>query len=246
MFAHHCLIEFTCQSYMELENTPTPSGPLLPPSYMFKVSLPLYYRATEWKPGSEFQLEPRYEVPTFESLDQPEEAFCSTRIAWSEEGLWLQFSVQGKKLKPLCRLTDLEQSDGVELFVDTRNTKNVHRATRFCHRFLFLPKGGGTEEKDPYGSMLKIRLARGEPSSIGQFQPHVYSKIRRNGYDMSIHLSRKDLEGWAPTEQPEMGLYFVVRDQELGLCPMIYDLNLPVYEDPSLWPTAFLTPNQGK
>ena len=27
--------------------------------------------------------------------------------------------------------------------IDTRDVRNVHRATRFCHRFLFLPTGGG-------------------------------------------------------------------------------------------------------
>lgn len=224
-------------------NTP---GQLIPSSYLFKVSLPLYYRATEWKPGSGFQLEDRYQIPTFDALDHPEGSLCSARIAWSEEGLWLQFSIRGKKLKPFCRLTDLEQSDGVEVFIDTRNTKNVHRATRFCHRFLFLPKGSGSQEKDPYGTMLKIRLARGEPGTIGQFQPTVVSKIKRDGYDLSVHLSRRDLEGWIPAEQPELGLHFVVRDQEIGAWPMIYDQNLPVSEDPSLWPTAFLTPNQGK
>lgn len=226
-------------------NSPGPER-LIPSSYLFKVSLPLYHRTTTWKPGKGFQLEERYEIPTFESLDQNPSQECRTRIAWSDDGLWLQFFVRGKKLKPFCRLTDLEQSDGVELFVDTRNTKSVHRATRFCHRFLFLPKGAGGQEKDPYGTMLKIRLARGEPGAIGQYQPSVVSKIRQNGYDLSIHLSRKDLEGWSPTEQPEIGLYYLIRDQEMGQIPMIYDQNLPIYEDPSLWPTAFLTPNEGK
>ncbi len=227
-------------------NSTTNGQPLIPASYLFKFSLPLYYRKTAWKTGTGFTLEPRYQLPDLGGLDDASESPLQTRMAWSEDGLWFQFSIRGKKLKPHCRLTDLESSDSIEIFVDTRNTKNVHRATKFCHRFLFLPKGGGKDESEPYGSMLKIRLARGEPGSIGQFTPTVVSKIRKDGYDLTVHLSKKDLEGWIPGEQPEMGLFFVARDTELGVMSMVYDLNLPVFEDPSLWPTAFLTPNQGK
>lgn len=164
-----------------------------------------------------------------------------TRVAWSEEGLTFQFSLEGKTRRPYCRLNDLEHSDAIEIFLDTRNTKSVHRATRFCHRFLFLPCGAGPHEKDPYASMLKIHLARGEPSTMGMFQPHVNCKIHAHGYKLTCHLSRKFLEGWAPVEQPEVGIFYQVRDSELGHFSMVYDRQLPVSEDPSLWPTAFLT-----
>ena len=29
------------------------------------------------------------------------------------------------------------------VWIDTRNTQNIHRAGRFCHRFAFLPVGAG-------------------------------------------------------------------------------------------------------
>lgn len=283
---------------------------LIPSSYLFRYSLPLYFRETIWKKG--VNLESRYEIPQFHVLDQKplpgkatpslaktaattstiaesadaqkskkkvsakssanlsttktsaaaiqeqsqdqdavdgvavDQGPLNTRIAWSEDGLSLQFTVSGKKQKPYCRITDLEQSDSFEIFVDTRNTKTVHRATRFCHRFLFLPCGGGPNEKEPYGTMLKIRLARGEPTGIGQFQPQVTCQNKRGGYQLTCHLPKKFLEGWQPLEQPEIGIYYLFRDQELGVLPMVYDSALPVGEDPSLWPTAFLSKNQGK
>jgi hypothetical protein len=88
--------------------------------------------------------------------------------------------------------------------------------------------------------MLKIHLARGEPPTMGAFQPNVESKITANGYQLTCHVSRQYLEGWAPAEQPEIGLYFQLRDSELGHIHFAYDRQLPVSEDPSLWPTAFL------
>lgn len=270
---------------------PPMTNRLIPPSYLFTLSLPIYYRAKLW--GKNLELEPTYQVPPFVLLDrptigqsklhapttsapaEPEAPVASkagkatknktksetdaaatavvpvpgsplqagpldTRIAWSEEGLTLQFTLTGKTRRPYCRLNDLEHSDALEVFVDTRNTKTVHRATRYCHRFLYLPTGTGPSEKDPYGSMLKIHLARGEPPTMGAFQPQVESKIMANGYQMTCHLSRKYLEGWAPAEQPEIGLYFQLRDSELGHIHFAYDRQLPVSEDPSLWPTAFL------
>ncbi|MDP1563487.1 MAG: hypothetical protein Q8M16_19060 [Pirellulaceae bacterium] len=264
---------------------------LIPPSYLFTLSLPIYYRAKLW--GKNIELEPTYQVPPFILLDRPtigqsklhapsttspvepkapatpksskgskgkastdavaaatsvasdagsplQAGPLDTRIAWSEEGLTLQFTLTGKTRRPYCRLNDLEHSDALEVFVDTRNTKTVHRATRYCHRFLYLPTGTGPSEKDPYGSMLKIHLARGEPPTMGAFQPQVESKIMANGYRITCHMSRKYLEGWSPSEQPEIGLYFQIRDAELGHIHFAYDRQLPVSEDPSLWPTAFL------
>ncbi len=273
---------------------------LIPPSYLFTLSLPIYYRAKLW--GKNIELETTYQVPPFVLLDRPtigqsklhtpadvpatvpaddSDALATaktgkgtkgkakveakseassvataveppatgsplqagpldTRIAWSEEGLTFQFTLTGKTRRPYCRLNDLEHSDALEVFIDTRNTKTVHRATRYCHRFLYLPTGTGPSEKDPYGSMLKIHLARGEPPTMGAFLPQVESMIMANGYQLTCHLSRKYLEGWAPTEQPEIGLYFQLRDTELGHIHFAYDRQLPVSEDPSLWPTAFL------
>lgn len=309
---------------------------LIPPSYLFTFSLPIYYRAKLW--AKNVELEPSYRIPSFVLLDRPtlgqsklhapvgkpagepageivpgeapaeaagaatataelaaEAAVCSagtkkktskraktgpevtsaeqatattasgdqpaagvaepanpaesaeapvgpldTRIAWSEEGLTFQFVLRGKLRRPYCRLSDLEHSDGIEIYVDTRNTKNVHRATRYCHRFVFVPGGGGPGEKDPYGSMLKINMARGEPATMGAYQPHVECKLSSTGYRLTCHLSRQYLEGWSPSEQPEVGLFFHLRDAELGHICLAYDKQLPVGEDPSLWPTAFL------
>lgn len=298
---------------------------LIPPSYLFTFSLPIYYRAKVW--AKNLELEPSYRIPSFVLLDRPtlgqsklhapagkaagesvagetpaeavetatttvelaaasggagakkitskraksaaektaaepasgdqpsaaaaetvnpaESAEASvgpldTRIAWSEEGLTFQFQLRGKLRRPYCRLSDLEHSDGIEIYVDTRNTKNVHRATRYCHRFVFLPGGGGPGEKDPYGSMLKINMARGEPATMGAYQPHVECKLSSTGYRLTCHLSRQYLEGWSPSEQPEVGIFFHLRDAEMGHICLAYDKQLPVGEDPSLWPTAFL------
>jgi len=303
---------------------------LIPPSYLFTFSLPIYYRAKLW--AKNLELEPSYRIPSFVLLDRPtlgqsklhapavkpagenvagesvagevvaataelaaagggtgakkkaskrakaateqtaaEPAAAETasgaqpgakpgataeaanaeaadatvgpldtRIAWSEEGITFQFLLRGKLRRPYCRLSDLEHSDGIEVYVDTRNTKNVHRATRYCHRFIFLPGGGGPGEKDPYGSMLKINMARGEPATMGAYQPHVECKLSSTGYRLTCHLSRQYLEGWSPSEQPEVGIFFHLRDAELGHICLAYDKQLPIGEDPSLWPTAFL------
>lgn len=218
---------------------------LIPASYLFRFSTPIFIREKGWNQKG-VTLEPRYALPNLSSLDTAEDGPVETRVSWNADGLTLQFQVTGKKMRPHCRLTDLEQSDAIEIFVDTRNTKTVHRATRFCHRFMFFPTGGGDEKKDPHGTMLKIHLARGEPTCMGQFRPFVHSKIKRNGYTLTCHLHKDHLEGWQPAEQAEIGLFFLVRDQELGVNCLAYDHQLPVSEDPSLWPTVFLSRQTGE
>ena len=68
--------------------------------------------------------------------------------------------VGGKRQPPWCRENRLDESDGLNLWIDTRDTHNIHRAGRFCHHFLFMPSGGGHRLNDATGAMLAINRAR--------------------------------------------------------------------------------------
>ncbi len=49
----------------------------------------------------------------------------------------------GKRQTLWCRESVLESSDGLHLWIDTRNSRDVHRATRFCHRWCSHHKAVG-------------------------------------------------------------------------------------------------------
>ena len=69
--------------------------------------------------------------------------WADVRAAWSEAGLAFVVRVEGKRQPPWCRAGRPEDSDGLQIWIDTRDVHNVHRAGRFCQRFIFLPGGGG-------------------------------------------------------------------------------------------------------
>ncbi len=114
---------------------------LLPTRFLFRFAADLSYRA-KLGDGAPTELPPEYRLPTFGDLEG-RGSFAEVRAGWSEAGLGFSVRVEGKRQPSWCRDTKLEDSDGMQLWIDTRATHNIHRASRFCHRFIFLPAGGG-------------------------------------------------------------------------------------------------------
>ena len=83
-----------------------------------------------------------YRLPSLGELEG-QRSFADVRAAWSEAGLAFSVRIEGKRHPSWCRETKLEDSDALQVWIDTRDTHNIHRASRFCHRFIFLPAGGG-------------------------------------------------------------------------------------------------------
>ncbi len=87
----------------------------------------------EWSLGDEFL------IPDFNVLGGKARS-GTVSAAWSELGLFFEARVVGKK-QPVRFVQERGGfSDGLRLWIDTRNSPNVHRAGRFCHCFHFLPR----------------------------------------------------------------------------------------------------------
>ncbi len=131
---------------------------LLPPRQFFRFSADVK-RADGIESPKGFVLDESYALPTFGELDgRP--SFADVRMAWSPRGLAWQATVDGKTQLPWCRDSRLEDSDGLQVWIDTRATLNVHRAGRFSHRFIYLPRGGGSAGDQPMAEQLLINRAR--------------------------------------------------------------------------------------
>src|SRR6185312_11330147 len=117
------------------------TSPLLPPSFLFRFSAPCRYKAPLWSDKGG-QLDESYRLLSVAELDG-RSTFAEFRVAWSEQGFAFAVRVEGKTQAPWCRESRPDDSDGVRLWIDTRDTHNIHRASRFCHQFAFLPAGAG-------------------------------------------------------------------------------------------------------
>ena len=214
------------------------SEQLLPHRFLFRFAVPCLYREPVWNvrtPG----LEEKYRLARLADLE-PAAAAADFRAAWSEAGLALAVRVGGKRQPPWCRGTRAEDSDGLRVWIDTRDVHNVHRAGRFCHGFLFLPSGAGPRLADPAALWMPIDT---RPRAAPAHPRRAVASPRRAAAGRlcagRLHSGRS-ATGFEPQEHPRLGFNYAIIDRELGLQTFSVGHPLPYDEDPSLWATLDL------
>lgn len=211
---------------------------LLASTFLFRFSAPCYRRETLWGPGG-LNLEERYVLPYFGDLEK-RPRFADVRVAWNETGIAFSVRVTGKRQPPWCRESRIEDSDGVQWWIDTRDTHNIHRAGRHCHRFLFLPAGGGRTMQDPCGRLAEINRARDNPKPVSSSVFKLRSEKRIDGYLLEVMIPAAAMTGYEPADHPRLGFSYAVVDRELGWQTFTVGPEFPFTEDPSLWGTLEL------
>ncbi|MDR2172444.1 MAG: hypothetical protein LBP59_20065 [Planctomycetaceae bacterium] len=162
------------------------------------------------------------------------------RIGWNEGGLFFAVKVSGKRQALWCKAASPNESDGLQICIDTRDVKDVHRATRFCHRLIFLPVLGDGVRSEPGVFWFPIHRAKAHPNPIDTKKIKLTNKIFSGGYELKFFVPQDILTGFDPVEYPSMGFHFVVADRELGNKYFIVEPPFPYDYDPSLWGTLAL------
>jgi hypothetical protein len=214
------------------------SEPLLPKRFLFRFSMPCRFRDPLWTPKGEL-LDDSFRLTSFAELEQ-RGGNADVRAAWSEAGIAFTVVVGGKRQPPWCRDSRVEDSDGVQFWIDTRDVHDVHRASRFCHRFFFLPTGGGQRLDQPVGVWMPIHRAKDDPRQIKPGMLKARSEVLRGGYRLDVLLPAEALTGYDPHEHPRLGFTYAVIDRELGEQTLGPGTPMPYQEDPSLWSTLEL------
>jgi hypothetical protein len=211
---------------------------ILSQSFLFRFSVPCYGRKGGWS-AKGLRIGERYCLPSFSELEG-KEGFADLRAAWNRSGLFFSIRVSGKKQLPWCRHTRMEDSDGLHVLLDTRNTQNIHRASRFCHHFVFLPFGAGRRLDEPVATLIDIHRAKEHPRPIAVDQLRVRSEKRVDGYILEAQIRAEALTGFEPDETDRLGFSYLIADRELGSQSLAIGPEFPVLEDPSLWGTLEL------
>jgi len=209
------------------------SEALLAPTFLFRFADPCHYRQKVGSKGG-IELDEADVLPSFGELEG-KPLFADLRAAWSEEGLVFVLQVAGKKQLPWCRATRIEDSDGLQVWIDTRNAHNIHRASRFCHRFAFLPAGEGRKLDEPVAVLLAINRAKESPKEIARNALQVKAVRHHDGYALQAFIPAAAMTGFDPSEHPRLGFSYAVIDRELGWQTFSIGPEFPFTEDPSLW-----------
>lgn len=227
--------------------------PAVPAHFHFRFALQCQYRDSfSAEPGHLVDLPPTCALP-FPGEMNGETPFAEIRMAWNESGLAIQWEVPGKRERLYGDSRKLTNSDGMSLWVDPRATVGIHRANRYCQRFLILAHNG----TDPPAAEIRrepIRRALEEPAAVDMAhceirlwgldrqgkatEPTSTKEVR--SYRLEAILARECLVGFEPEAASRLSFFYRVRDHELGDQLLAAAREFPYWEDPSLWQTLVL------
>lgn len=220
----------------------TPSAaPLIPQGFYFRVALPC--PKVEGIPRSGkarlLDLAPSCTLPELGSLDG-RSRWAEVRVAWNSEGLGVSVEVTGK-VGSITHVPDRpEDSDGAQLWIDTRDTRDIHRASRHCHRFHLGVVPGKGKTLDAEVRQLKIPRATVD-APLADLKPVRSAAQRtRSGYRLEVFLPGSVLNGFDPDTNRRLGFSYRVTDPDRGDQFLTVGREFPVGEDPSLWATLEL------
>ena len=113
-------------------------------------------------------------------------------------------------------------------------------ASQFCHRYGFLPRGGGYSAEEPVADQLLINRARENARPVPPRELQVKAKVTKNGYEMSCLAQAVALYGYDPEGSPRLGFTYALLDREQGLQTFSIGSGFPYEEDPSCWAEMLL------
>ncbi len=209
----------------------------IPKNLLFRYRIPC--QRLKKAPSGLFELPKSHAIASFHEFEG-QKSYADVRLGWAEDGIYFSIVVGGKKRPLKCQETDLLRSDGVMFWFDTRDTHIVHRATKFCHWMKFLPTGGGNQQKQAVGRMIRINRCKEESPAMNRGKLVVTSSTTATGYQISGHIPSTCLFGWDTSDHRQLGFNYVVADAELGYQTLAVGVEMPIFEDPSLWQTLVL------
>jgi hypothetical protein len=210
--------------------------PLVPHRFLFRFAFPCRYRKDMPREDEDriLDLPPECRIDNFAAMDE-QRNFAEVCLAWNELGLGLQVEVRGKEQLPQGDAARARSSDGVTLWIDTRDARTSHRASRYCHQLHFLPTGGGPDHDEPAFVQTKInRALQDAPLAAPGSVPFRFHS-RPGGYVLEAFLPANVLYGFDPEQNLRLGFFYAVHDSELGEQFLTIGADFPYWEDPSLW-----------
>jgi len=213
---------------------------VVPHRFLFRYSIPVRRVDRLPRKGRKLlNLPAGCELPQFGELDDSP-PIGQIAAAWNKRGLACSATVRGKQHPVSCKLDAPTESDGLQLWIDTRNTQSIHRASRFCHHFCFLPAGSGRKRDRPSAVQLPIARAKEDTRIADPSEISLEVEPLKDGYRLEAWLPAEVLTGYDPEANQRLGFYYLLLDAELGEQFLSVGRDFPFAHDPSLWSTLEL------
>lgn len=145
-----------------------------------------------------------------------EEAFADVAICWNENGLELAIKTKAKR----------KEGDQVELFIDTRDRKELGFINRYCHHFLFTTIG---EE------ITKLRA-----DQTRDLAPPNTLHLTLEENKTILLIESEALFGYHPKEMRRIGFTYIIKSGEKLQHFSVSSKDYAVASHPSLWASLTL------
>ena len=163
-----------------------------------------------------------------------ERVFAEVYVGWLPEGLYIAERCEKPVGNVAVNRKQPHLADGLQVWVDTRATQAAHRATRFCHHFILLPKGGGAPEAGT-GWQVDIRRASDRPALCDPSEIVVATQVGEGFYTIEAHLPARTLNGFEAQPGTRIAFNYLVHDAQGGRFGWAAPRGFPAETDPSLW-----------
>ncbi len=214
---------------------------LLPQAFWFRVAMSA--PRIDAMPGTEgvriLNLPTSSALPDFAQLEG-RASWAQVRAGWNPLGLGLMVEADGLSAEQL----DIGRPEGfaeVHFWVDTRDTRDVSRATRFCHHFVVRIARWSSRGKLA-AEVLQRPIARAVADApiYRSDLIRVWAEITKSGWTLQLFLPAQAMSGFDPDTNRRLGFAYQISDrvrpdQFLGV-----GREFPVGENPSLWATLEL------
>ncbi len=218
---------------------------LLPHAFWFRVSAQsprVDAMPRQGARGGLLDLPASCAVPDLSSLDG-RDSWASLRVAWNPQGLGIAVLADAPAGKASRSVDRPEGFADITLWIDTRDTRNVSRATRFCHRFaahLTLARDRKSLKVE-FGQRAIARATADAPISSPDLAT-TRAELTRTGWLFEVFLPAAALNGFDPDTNRRLGFAYQVSDHEREDQFMGVGRDFPIGENPSLWATLELRP----
>ncbi len=170
-------------------------------------------------------------------------SWAAVRLAWNPRGLGIAILADAPASKAARSVDRPEGFADVNLWIDTRDTRNVSRATRFCHRFsAHLSLARDRKSLDVELSQRAIARAVADAPICSPDVLNTRAVLTRAGWLLELFLPAEALHGFDPETNLRLGFAYQVSDHEREDQFLGVGRDFPLGENPSLWATLELQP----
>ncbi len=222
---------------------PAPApAPLLAPGFFFRWAFPC--QRVDPLPATNgdrlVDLPAACRLPSTDPIEG-RSPWATVAVGWNAAGLGIVVE-SASPLSPLRFEADEPGAwEQVQIWVDTRDTRDIHRASKYCHRFAatLRPEGRSTAIRT---TVRPRAIARAQASPPAPPEGSIQARAERlkKGWRLELFLGAAALYGYDPETNRRLGFLYrlfdpACDDQFLGV-----GRDFPIGDDPSLWATLEL------